>query len=600
MEKEQATPEPVKRLVALFRLGKRAYGPYKFQIAQLTALGFLSGVLEGIGVNAFIPLLSFVLGQGNEIVDTISGYIRTVFEFVHVPFVPKYLLLFIVILFIGKAAIGVVLDYIRVRINADYEQKTREKLFAAQLRSSWTHLLKQRIGHLETLILVDIPASKEMLARITVSIMYITSLVMYLAIVFNVSWVITLLTVTIGGLSFFLFKPIAYKIHTLATKRSRLQHDTAHHVSEHLSGMKSVKTFGAEEPAIRRGDSLFDSLKKLTVNIDMLRVVAVAVVPPAAVLYVAFIFGLSFYFRIVSVAALPTIVYLIYRIFSYMQQLQDSMQLINGSLPYLKNVLDYQDQAHGRAEVDSGGRPFALSREIRFDDVRFSYDKNEVLRGISVAIPRGSMVGIVGPSGAGKTTFVDLLLRLLTPSEGRISVDGVASTDISLSEWRTHISYVPQEPFLLHDTIRSNITFYDTSITDDDVSEAARLAHIDEFIHSRPEGLDTRVGERGIQLSAGQRQRITIARALARKPDVLILDEATSALDAESEAHIQRMLAELRNKVTVIIIAHRLSTILHSDNLIVIENGVVIETGTPQALLDDKNSYFYKVSTIAI
>ena len=593
-----AIPSPG-RIAALLRLVRRAFGAYTPQIILLIFLGFVTGMLEGIGVTSFVPLLNFELTQGAPAVDTISNFIRAIFDFLHMPFLPKYLLLFIVVLFISKALVGVLSDYVRVRMNADFEQKTREKLFTAQLRSSWSHLLKQRLGHLETILLVDIPASKEMLARITVSIIYITNIIIYLAVVLNISWQITLLTIAMGGLSFFVFRPIAYKIYGLSVARSRIQHETTHHVTEHLSGMKSVKTFGVEEPAIERSRRLFASLKSHSISIDMLRIIAVAIVVPTAVIYVALIFGLSFRFHIVTVAAFPTIVYLIYRIFSYMQQMQDSLQLINGAFPYLQSVLEYLDRAQVRAEADAGEKRFSLEREIRFEDVRFSYDMNEVLHGVSFSVLRGQMLGIIGPSGAGKTTTVDLLLRLLVPNSGRITVDDVASTDIPLSEWRTHIGYVPQEPFLLHDTIRSNITFYDTSITDEDVWEAARLSHIDAFINERQDGLDTLVGERGIQLSAGQRQRLTIARALARKPDVLILDEATSALDSETESHIQRMLQELKGTVTVIVIAHRLSTILHSDTLMVIENGRIAEQGTPQKLLKDTDSYFYKVSTIA-
>jgi ABC-type multidrug transport system fused ATPase/permease subunit len=337
----------------------------------------------------------------------------------------------------------------------------------------------------------------------------------------------------------------------------------------------------------------------LTISIDMLRVIAVAVVPPLAVMYVAVVFGLAFRFHVVAIAALPTIVYLIYRIFSYGQQLMDSLQMINGSLAYLRNVLDYEEQAQGGEEVARGGAPFVLHREIRFDRVCFAYEGGtDVLHDLTFTIPRGTMLGIIGPSGAGKTTTVDLILRLLEPKAGSISLDGVDSRTIDLSDWRKKIAYVSQDFFLINDTVRNNIKFYDDSITDDEVWESARLAHVDVFIKERPEGLDTLVGERGIALSAGQRQRLTIARALARKPEVLILDEATSALDAESEGHIQRMLQELKGKITVIIIAHRLSTIVHTDTLIVLDGGKVVETGDPKQLLKDTDSYFYKVSTI--
>lgn len=587
------------RILALFRLARRAFGPYKYQIALLTLLGFVAGILEGIGVNAFIPLLNFEIGQGNQVTDTISNFIRGIFTFLHIPFVPKFLLLFIIVLFIAKAVVGALLDYVRIRINADFEQRTRDRLFTAQLSSSWPHLMRQRIGHLETLILIDIPASKEMLARITVSIVYVTSLAIYLVVVFNASPIITLLTIATGFLFTFIFRPIARRIHSLATVRARLQHEMTHHVTEHLSGMKTVKTFGAEEPAVSRGRNFFNALKGYTINIDMLRVIAVAIVPPFAVIYVGVIFGLAFRFHVVAIAALPTIVYLIYRIFSYAQQLMDSFQLINGSLPYLKNVLQYEGEAHKRAEVAHGGKPFELRTAIRFEGVRFAYEGGvDVLRGLTFDIPRGGMVGIIGPSGAGKTTTVDLLLRLLEPTAGKITIDGRESSDVDLSDWRKKVAYVSQDFFLIHDTIRANIKFYDDSITDDEIWEAARLAHIDGFIREQPKGLDTEVGERGIALSAGQRQRLTIARALVRKPEVLILDEVTSALDAESEAHIQRMLTELKGKITIVVIAHRLSTIMHVDELFVLEGGTVVESGAPQKLLKNTDSYFYKVSNI--
>jgi ATP-binding cassette subfamily C protein len=157
---------------------------------------------------------------------------------------------------------------------------------------------------------------------------------------------------------------------------------------------------------------------------------------------------------------------------------------------------------------------------------------------------------------------------------------------------------VSQDFFLLEDTIRNNIRFYDDSITDDEIWKAAEMAHIADFIRECPDGLDTQVGDRGIRLSAGQRQRVVIARAMARRPEILILDEATSSLDAESEAHIKKVIEELKGKITIIAIAHRLSTIMDSNLLVVLQNGRVVETGSPEELLSNRSSYFYKVSTI--
>ena len=190
------------------------------------------------------------------------------------------------------------------------------------------------------------------------------------------------------------------------------------------------------------------------------------------------------------------------------------------------------------------------------------------------------------------------MLRLLIPTGGSVLLDGISSKDISLSSWRKNIAYVSQDLFILHDSIRNNVRFYDDSVTDDDIWEATRLAHIDEFIRSSPQGLDTLIGDRGITISAGQRQRLVIARALARKPQLLILDEATSALDNESEAHIKRVIEELKGQLTIVAIAHRLSTIMDSDSLVVLASGRVVETGAPKQLLANTDSYFYKVYTI--
>ena len=221
-----------------------------------------------------------------------------------------------------------------------------------------------------------------------------------------------------------------------------------------------------------------------------------------------------------------------------------------------------------------------------------------MLEDVSFDVKKGEMVGLIGASGSGKTTIVDLLLRLFLAGKGQIELDGKDINTVNLKEWRKNIGYVSQDIFLVNDTIANNIRFFDSTITQDDIIKVAKMANIYEFIKKCPQGFDTVVGERGIMLSAGQRQRIAIARVLVRNPKILILDEATSSLDNESEAKIQEVIESLHHKITVLVVAHRLSTVMKADKLVILESGRITEQGKPKILLADKKSYFYKLRTM--
>ena len=222
-------------------------------------------------------------------------------------------------------------------------------------------------------------------------------------------------------------------------------------------------------------------------------------------------------------------------------------------------------------------KPVQLKKEIRVEDLTFHYPDTEeaVLSHINVTIPKNASVAFIGPSGAGKTTMVDLILGVLKPQEGRISVDGMDIAE-SYRGWHDKIGYIPQTIYMLDDTIRNNIAFGQAGdINDEEIWAALKQAQLDEFVASLDEGLDTMIGEAGVRLSGGQRQRIGIARALYRKPEVLVLDEATSALDTETEAAVMEAIDSLQGKMTMLIIAHRLTTIKNCDIVYQVENGSV-------------------------
>jgi ATP-binding cassette subfamily B protein len=230
--------------------------------------------------------------------------------------------------------------------------------------------------------------------------------------------------------------------------------------------------------------------------------------------------------------------------------------------------------------------------DVRFEHVSFCYDaKREILRDVSFNIPSGTITAVVGQSGAGKSTLARLLFRFYDVQSGKIVIDGQNIQEVTQASLRKAIGIVPQDTVLFNDTIGYNIAYGDPSASIEEVQEAARAAQIDGFIKRLPDGYDTQVGERGLKLSGGEKQRVAIARTLLKKPAMLIFDEATSALDSKTERAFQEELLSLAKNRTTLIIAHRLSTIIHADQILVMDHGQIVERGTHLELLASKGRY---------
>lgn len=574
----------------------QTFGMYRIELVLLIVLGLLGGVLEGIGIGAIVPLLSFLTsgtqGASNIVTATIAG----VFSFIGIPFKFRTIIGLIVVLFFLRSIVLAVSTYIRASITANFMKKEMGELVSRTLRAKWGFILRQKAGYVQTTIVRDVQKTVILLEVLAQTIQSVTGFTMYLVVAIGISVNITILTLLLGAGLLLFFKPFVRKIRNIAEQTARLEKSVAHHITEHLFGLKTVKASGKEESVFEKIQGNLVSLRDLFVKNAIIRSLGTIFIQPIGFLFILAIFAFTYRTPEFSIAVFAAVAYLIQKIFVYIDSGQNALHSINELAPYADNINRYKQQAQEESEHSSyATKPFQFKKAITLVDVSLTYEgRGEILSGITASIRKGETVGIVGPSGAGKTSFVDILLRLFKPTNGSIFIDEENLENISLNDWRKHVGYVSQDLFLLNENIEGNIRFYDNSLSHGDVVEAARRAYIHDVIKELPQGFETYIGDRGIMLSAGQRQRVVLARVLARRPDVLILDEATSALDTESEHFVKKTIQELHGYVTVIIIAHRLSTVMEADRIIAINRGKIIEEGPPQDLLKDKNSYFHK------
>ena len=582
----------------IFKLVLSVFKEYPREFFFMTMLGFLAGIFGSIGIGAIIPLFSFLTDSGGGS-DLISKIIINTFSFFGLPFSLPLLLTFMVTLFILKSATHFLASYMSIKVSSRYERNLRTNMFESVLRSDWPHLIEQKPAYIERVIMEDVSNSANIFSFTSDLVLILASLLTYLIVAVNISIKITLMTAVLGAIIFFAIKPIFYKTRKITEKLAIMTKVTVHHVLENLIGIKIVKTLAAEEKVVERGSKNFQELREYRIRSIVYQNLVGSLTEPIGITFIAVLFLISYDSPMFNLAAFAAIVYLVQKMFSFIQTLQGKINNINAAIPYLEITLDYLQKSKVNRELDNLSSNFSFNDRISLKNLSFSYGKDGLtLDNINIEIKKSEMVGFIGPSGGGKTTLVDLILRLFKPGSGEILIDGKNINSINLKSWRSNVGYVPQDIFLINDTIENNIKFYDDSISKGVVTEAAKMANIYDFIETLPKKFHTNIGERGIKLSGGQRQRIALARTLARKPEILILDEATSLLDNESETLIQKSIENLKQKITIIIIAHRLSTIINSDTLFVLENGKITEQGKPAELLKNESSYFYKVYNI--
>jgi subfamily B ATP-binding cassette protein MsbA len=403
------------------------------------------------------------------------------------------------------------------------------------------------------------------------------------------NWQLTLFVALLFPAVALVMRVIGRRLHRLTVESQKATDSLAYVVEENMLAWRIVRLHGAEATQGERFHGRADAVKRLT----MKAVVAAATMTPVTQMLAAFVLSGVITVALwqssqggATVGSFVAFVMAMLQLIAPVKHLSDVMAPLTRGLAAVERGLDHIEHApveSGGTHVAAGGR---ARGEIRFEDVGLRYrdDTAPALTGIDLAIRPGETVALVGPSGAGKTTLVNLLPRFLQPTEGRVTLDGVALADWELRGLRRQFALVSQDVVLFNDSVAANVTL-GAEMPREQVRAALRAANLLDFVDGLPQGLDTPVGHNGSQLSGGQRQRLAIARAVARDAPVLILDEATSALDSESERAVQDALERLMQGRTTLVIAHRLSTIENADRVLALEGGRLVEQGTHAELL---------------
>lgn len=569
------------------------FRPKKFGLA-LSLMVFV-GLTEGIGLLLLVPLLQLVgLDVQQGALGQIAGFISSFFIYFGLtPTLATVLLLYVVI--ISLNALLIRLQTLMVsEIEYGYAAELRKDLFSSITNSNWLFFTGKRSSDFAHALTYEIE-------RITTGTSFFISLIassiilaVYLIFALKISGIVTGLIFIVGILLLLLLKRRTQSAGRSGEKLSSTSKDLYSSTLKQMDGMKTIKSFGMEGKNIELFNQEADGVSQSFMG-------AVNSYADVRFLFdVGSVIILSLVvFILIEVLAIPTaelliLLYLFVRMIPRFSNIQMSYQYFINMLPAFKTILELLGECESAAEPKLKGKDLKLYREIALKNVSYSYTNEKTafhLENLNFNIQAGRTTAIAGLSGAGKSTIADMVMGLITPNNGSIMVDDMPLTHENLLSWRGHIGYVAQDTFLFNDTVRNNLLFADPSATDEEILDALKRASADEFVMRLPEGLDTVIGDRGVRLSGGEKQRLALARALLRKPSLLILDEATSNLDSKNEKNILSSLEKLHGTLTILIIAHRLSTIKNADVIYLIDKGELVEKGTWNNLIKENGCF---------
>ena len=595
--------------------------PYRHYVTGGVIANILSALLNLLAFSLIMPILRILFGmdQTTPVYHTLDGinwfrpsewsvaidYVVGNFNYYVYQLIQQYgpahtlLLLCIYLVVMTLIKVGVTYGgiYMLVPIRTGVVRDLRNEFNAKLLRLPISMISEERKGDLLARFSGDVAEIEYSIINLLESLIKNPILIIiYLVALFAISWELTLFVLIVLPIAGYVMGAVGKRL-----KRDSLEGQTQwgqlmSMVEETLSGLRVIKAFNAEQQISHRFTKANEQYRRTISQVYARQGLAHPMSEFLGTTAIAIIlwYGGNLIFAGNSTITADAFIYYLVVFYSIINPAKElsrasySIQKGLASMTRIQAILDYPERIADPVEP----LPVTFEQQIVYEDVSFRYEEPWVLRNLSLTIPKGQMVALVGASGSGKSTLVDLLPRFYDVTSGRITIDGTDIRQVRASELRELIGYVNQTPILFNDTIRNNITFgMERPVSDEEIRTAAEAANATEFIDQLPEGLEYNIGDGGSKLSGGQRQRLSIARALLKDSPILILDEATSALDNVSEQLVQEAIQHLVSDRTTIVIAHRLSTIMHADLICVMQEGQIVEQGTHAELLEHSGLY---------
>ncbi|MBU4305630.1 MAG: ABC transporter ATP-binding protein/permease [Candidatus Omnitrophica bacterium] len=573
--------------------------PHMFTLTLAVIFMALSAFFESASLTMLVPLSDKVLGQNKIVFDKpLPGFLAQIVDKINAT--PSLVMLNVVvvivlIMFIFKGLFFFYRSYLITKLSQLVIRDIRNEIYRKIQNFSLDYFTQSVTGHLVSRITYDVDIIKgTMQVGITDLVYQLLTMIFLAAIVFYINWKWAVMSLCLIPVVAIPILGVGKMIKKISTQAQEKMGDLNRKLFETISGVRIVKAFSMEDEEVKKvGDHNF-AFYKIMMRMQRRALVLgpmtefVGACGGAAVLY----YGgreviqqrMSFGIFMLFLAALLSLI-------RPCRRLSEIHTINQQSMSAAKRIFEVLDTPVKVLEAKDAISLPLLGKNIVFENVSFGYDDKTVLENINLSVNKGEIIGLVGSSGVGKTTLVNLIPRFYDPVEGAIKIDGTDIRNVSFKSLRKQIGIVTQDLMLFHDTVRNNIAYSRETASDEDVIRAAKIAEAHEFIEKLPKGYDTVIGDMGMKLSGGQKQRLAIARAILDNPPILILDEATSQLDAESSRLVQEALDHLLVNRTAFVIAHRLATVMKMSRIIVLDKGQIIEEGTHEELLRKKGVY---------